>query len=197
MHCSSRRQGFTLIELLIVVAIIGILSAIAIPNFLQAQLRAKIARVKGDLRTIKIALLQYDLDHEDLPVTPVKNPFNGWDYATRWTLVPLTTPISYLSATVFVDPFNDFHPYGSQYPNYYQYWRRGAGIRTCFLVGASGNRHPTIMADKWMLCCVGPSTSWPSELWGGTPHQTPVYDPTNGLVSPGILWITDVAQMTQ
>ncbi len=55
-------KAFTLIELLIVVAIIAILAAIAVPNFLEAQTRAKVSRVKSDFRTMATAIETYALD---------------------------------------------------------------------------------------------------------------------------------------
>lgn len=56
-------KGFTLIELLIVVAIIAILAAIAVPNFLEAQIRSKVSRSKNDMRSIATALEAYFVDN--------------------------------------------------------------------------------------------------------------------------------------
>ncbi len=60
--------GFTLIELLIVVAIIAILAAIAIPNFLEAQTRSKVSRVKSDLCIIATAVESYTVDWGVTPI---------------------------------------------------------------------------------------------------------------------------------
>ncbi len=95
-------KAFTLIELLIVVAIIAILAAIAVPNFLEAQTRAKVSRVKSDQRTIATALESYYIDSNRYP--PSQNSgFNAFQ-----SLVPLTTPIAYITSLepardIFID----------------------------------------------------------------------------------------------
>jgi len=104
------RSGFTLIELLIVVAIIAILAAIAVPNFLEAQVRAKVSRAKNDMRTQATGLETYYVDHN----TYTRDSDSDLDIMDGGALpenvrangaIQLTTPIAYMSG-LLSDPFS-------------------------------------------------------------------------------------------
>lgn len=122
------KHGFTLIELLIVVAIIAILAAIAVPNFLEAQTRAKVARVHADLRTLATGIEAYRVDNNSYPegtdnptrydpaiveflgpLAPGYYTFRtrtdgGAPFAGAGGFATLTTPVAYVSQVLF-DPF--------------------------------------------------------------------------------------------
>ena len=105
------RRGFTLIELLIVVAIIAILAAIAVPNFLEAQVRSKVSRVKSDLRTVTTALESYYVDNNKYPPRGTySRTATGITKHSGFILlldpIWITTPISYITGdSVLRDPF--------------------------------------------------------------------------------------------
>jgi prepilin-type N-terminal cleavage/methylation domain-containing protein len=62
-HISIRTHGFTLIEIMIVVAIIGLLAAMAIPNLLEAQKKARRTACWNNLKQIEGAKLRWSLEH--------------------------------------------------------------------------------------------------------------------------------------
>src|SRR5512140_712723 len=102
---NKNRKGFTLIELLIVVAIIGIIVAIAIPNLLNAIQRAKQRKSMGDIRSIATAVEAYAVDFNRYP------PAGGVTYpvGTAYPTVTLGTNVStYVSPTyIRVTPLSD------------------------------------------------------------------------------------------
>ena len=161
--CGRIVRAFTLIELLIVVAIIAILAAIAVPNFLEAQTRAKVARVNSDQRAIAMALEAYFIDNDYYPLRNAKmSPPKFWQRQ-------LTSPIAYISGCC-ADPFcTDNTPDN----RFYQY------------------AHCEMMRS-YILVSVGPDgrddfddAAWKCPQGALYP---PTYDPTNGTVSCGDVW---------
>jgi prepilin-type N-terminal cleavage/methylation domain-containing protein len=97
-------RSFTLIELLIVVAIIAILAAIAVPNFLEAQTRSKVSRVKSDMRSLNTAIESYHVDNNAWP-TSFGDFVDGNNPDGSHSLYLLSTPIAYMSTGDIQDPF--------------------------------------------------------------------------------------------
>jgi prepilin-type N-terminal cleavage/methylation domain-containing protein len=186
MKSKTAPRAFTLIELLIVVAIIAILAAIAVPNFLEAQVRAKVSRSKADMRSICLAVEAYAVDGNHYPLIP-DWPKPGWDDVRYW-LVPLTTPTAYITSL----PRYPWKAYRYMLwstmkevdVDYYYY-----NARESFESDLPGALPWSIWdprdQSRWYLSAAGPDhdldQKWTSDP--GSNHN--LYDPTNGTVSSG------------
>ena len=173
-----KATAFTLIELLVVVAVIGILSLIALPNFLEAQTRAKVSRVKSELRTLATALEAYHVDHKHYP------PWMDHGVQINPTsrrLIPLTTPIAYITTVPSKDPFKD-----RREPKFYDTY----DYVDAESLAQDGDPEPSyrVRGAEWRVNSAGPDCI---NTFGGPSYLNPDdnpgydYDPTNGTVSKG------------
>ncbi|MEQ8822303.1 MAG: prepilin-type N-terminal cleavage/methylation domain-containing protein [Sumerlaeia bacterium] len=214
----SQAKAFTLIELLIVVAIIAILAAIAVPNFLEAQVRSKVSRAKADMRAIATAIESYAVDNNKYhPGTsnvsgtiafatttvpgvdqPVGNQVNPRIERFSW----ITTPVAYITS-IPSDPFAPSINELATDPNKafptFTYW--DAPFTDNTKVNGFGGQTPEDLwrdmpnelpsRNTWSLLSFAPDGDFePAELFRAGSGQVAfsLYDPTNGTISDGDVW---------
>ncbi len=176
-----QKNAFTLIELLIVVAIIGILAAIAVPNFLNAQIRAKVSRVYSDMRSLSSAIEMYKIDNNAVPYPILPEGNTDWYFRQ----VRLTTPIAYINSLP-LDPFflqqNRYDQSRHDKKGVYDYvGREYAGAVWGFTGGSLAER-----AD-FFIRSPGPDGGSSPTPW----TSNSVYDSSNGLTSFGDIFYID------
>lgn len=201
-------RAFTLIELLIVVAIIAILAAIAVPNFLEAQVRSKISRQVSNLRTATVALEAYRVDHKSYPATTHQRTHGGSATirvpsgvsfaveASWWKVYPgyqgyyhgITTPVAYLSSNdTLIDIFRLGHKFAE--PLHYQMMY----LPTHYYFDHSVYAAQKARYGEWVMRSSGPDTYYQNYghlqgdyTAGGWNRGS--YDASNGTISAGDIY---------
>jgi len=186
-----------------------------VPNFLEAQTRAKVSRVKADFRAAATAVETYRIDHAKYPAYLNSEDEAFPDYAghahggseSRFELklpVRLTTPVAYLTVL-----FNDTFPNAAMdegdsiLPHPFHYCTDDDGftanpnaspgldqypVKGIFTMISQGNDYPEFYASmnpQWMIFSHGPDTDHDNPDEGLSPRT---YDPSNGTVSSGDLY---------
>ena len=168
------KKGFTLIELLVVVAIIAILAAIAVPNFLEAQVRSKVSRMKADMRSLATAIEMYAVDHNGYPYDFYEPQGSDWD-----TWRQITTPIAYMTTVPL-----DFFAKPPQ-PLDYGYYKNRPTVEQI--------RGYLVANIRYVMLSIGPDRlldyTWGIGGEAGYELNKQIvewsYDPTNGTISAG------------
>lgn len=177
------RMAFTLIELLVVVAIIAILVLIAVPNFIGALTKSRVARSQADIKSIGTAMMMYRADTNQIP--PLLLSTEGSQVILRpqhiTKLFYLTTPIAYISAGSMRSPFSYEHGYW--YYNW-EWFKLESGSPRMFYWNNRNNGEPA----TWMIDTIGPNgIQFPYEVLENNLLMFHDYNPTNGVVSAGII----------
>lgn len=188
MTGNRARRAFTLIELLIVVAIIAILAAIAVPNFLEAQTRSKVSRTKADLRTLAIGIEAYRVDNNTYPYVygvtqPLPTRLSGTASGN------ITSPIAYLSS-IPTDPFFKYSTTNVPFTTTPEYVYVSGNI---YIAISNAYNTTSYRGTLYSLAGRGPDSKI---FFGGYCMAHPIsisdgaylrgaYDPTNGTVSEG------------
>lgn len=195
------KKAFTLIELLIVVAIIAILAAIAVPNFLEAQTRAKVSRTKSDMRTLATGIESYSVDYNRPPFDWADDV--GFPYYIN---SGLTTPITYVSngarlADLFAqnkqsnadNAIRERYRYRAFDQEYLSGGTAGSPFQSLPGPDAPGMQVAQDVHGSWFLASKGPdgeTLPLPAGFADGNNETDWLwlqYDPTNGTISTGML----------
>lgn len=201
----SKKTGFTLIELLIVVAIIAILAAIAVPNFLEAQTRAKVARVVSDQRSMAVAIEAYTVDNRKPPreystdAPPVG--YSDYDFSTNGSGVggivatSLSTPIAYMTNAWLQDAFVEKGSAIAKDEQVFSYHnqlvRRDVAGKRLY-----GSSNETLAKElhvnfygAWRIISIGPDRTYFNTFAGNSRpfelSENLLYDASNGTISLG------------
>jgi type II secretion system protein G len=186
---TKRPRGFTLIELLIVVAIIGVLAAIAVPNFLNAQMRARVTRTYADLKALYNAMEMYRIDNNAYVPDYDSGAVPGVSISMNevMTYAKLTSPVAYL-ASIPLDPFfigsvaETYHPKAVAY---FQYAGPHSGMQ---------DPRPYWKASGtiYTITSLGPDKE--DQIAWDLPHDqayTASYNMSNGLTSKGDIYMSN------
>ena len=215
------KKAFTLIELLIVVAIIAILAAIAVPNFMEAQVRSKVSRCRADIRSMATAVESYRVDFNRPPLMggssyAVSSSPNIYTYGAELKEfsmpISMTTPIAYLTSMP-TDPFGGpamsddaYQRMGKYAENYWFFTKKwfedfnnGMYVNNWVVSkqarpgddGRNGGK-PAAGTASWVIMSKGPDKYWAKvDAWEVDCPQMWAYDSTNGTISIGNVFTCD------